>query len=92
VVLWGLFTAYVVLIRIWRANREEKLKQLPTMMPVIMVRSNEAVSAMQKFSTAIHVLNRNLKRQRTWLAQDPPRWLWPVFSPSPNRPFDWRID
>lgn len=27
-----------------------------------------------------------------WLDQDPPRWLWPFFSPSPRRPFDWRID
>lgn len=27
-----------------------------------------------------------------WLPPDPPNWRWPTFSPSPQRPFDWRRD
>lgn len=30
--------------------------------------------------------------QLGWLAADPPRWDWPRFSPTPQRPWDWKVD
>jgi hypothetical protein len=89
VVLWGLFTAYVVLIRIWRAKQTEKL---PTVMVNIAANASGFSRQMQKLSENLFKLSSAIRKQPDWLAPDPPRWLWPVFSPSPNRPYDWRID
>lgn len=46
-------------------------------------------------AVALQRIARSLNRigiQVGWLAADPPRWDWPRFSPSPNRPWDWKVD